>query len=88
MPWSVSTDFIDTASLTSALVYGGMPGTLGSLNTSALIGSTSGLGYGPNGIVPSVPEPGTLFLLSTGLALIGAMKLRRGRRWWDSNFRD
>lgn len=78
--YTATVNYYNTASLTSALVFGGTPSDLGAENYAAEIGSDSGLNYGPNGI-SAIPEPGTLFLIATGLGALAFGKRRRAFRW-------
>ena len=82
-PYTAETDFLDTAALTSALVYDGTMssnGPSGSLVDDAIIQSGDGFSYGPDGLsVPStaVPEPGELPWFALGLGLLGLIIARR-----------
>ncbi len=77
-PFTATVDFYNTASLNSALVFAGTPTSLGTENTSAVISSDSGLGYGPNGIsISAVPEPHSWFLLVSAVGILAVGK-RRG----------
>jgi hypothetical protein len=69
-------NYYNTAALTSALVFAGTPSDPGAENAAAVIGSASGLDYGPNGI-SAVPEPGSGFLLACVIGVLALAK-RRG----------
>ncbi len=75
-PYTAISNFSNTASLNSALVYAGSPSTLGAQNTGAVIGSASGISYGPGGST-AVPEPQSWFLLISAIGAVAFGK-RRG----------
>ncbi len=77
--YTATTDFYNTATLTSALVFNGTLSNLGTENDAANIGSASGIGYGPNGN-SSVPEPGTWFLVACGMGILILSKRRKSFR--------
>jgi hypothetical protein len=77
-PYTATVNYYNTAALSSALVFGGTPSNPGAENYAANIGSTSGLGYGPNGI-SATPELGTLFLVASALGIGFFLKQRVGR---------
>ncbi len=80
-PFSSTVNFYNTLALNSALVYnGGTPASPGTqLNSGALIGSASGLGYTPDGNTPApVPLPASAWLLAGGVAGLLGYGRRKG----------
>lgn len=75
-PYTATVNYFNTAAPISALVFGGTPSDPGAENTAAVIGSASGLTYGPNGI-SGVPEPSSWFLLACAIGFLALAK-RRG----------
>jgi len=75
-PYTASVNYYNTAALTSALVFDGTPSAPGAENNAAVIGSASGLGYGPNGI-SAAPEPGTWLMVASAMGVLAFGK-RRG----------
>jgi hypothetical protein len=76
-PYTSTVNYYDTASLNSALVFGGTIAAIGAQNTSAAISSASGLGFGPNGNSTAAPEPGTWFLAVLGMGFLGWAKRKK-----------
>jgi hypothetical protein len=70
-------DYFNTATLDSAVVFAGAPLDLGAQNTDAVIASTSGLNYGPDGITSAAPEPGTWVLVASAMAALAFLKRRK-----------
>jgi hypothetical protein len=79
-PYTATVNFLDTATLQSALVFSGTPGSLGSQNNSAGINSSSGLIYGPNGVFAPAPEPGSWLMLSSAIGALVFLNRRRDRK--------
>jgi len=78
-PFTATVNYYNTASLNSALVFNGTASAPGTQNTSAVISSDSGLGYGPNGI-SAVPEPHSWFLLVSVIGVLALVKRRAASR--------
>jgi hypothetical protein len=78
-PFTATSNFFDTATLDSALVFAGTPLSLGSENNVAAISATSGFSYGPNGIT-TVPEPSTWSLVVPMMGVLAFLNRRRSQK--------
>jgi hypothetical protein len=89
-PYTATSDFYSTATITSALVFTGTPTSLGTQVSNAGISSTTGFSYGPNGLsVTAAAEPGTWRLAALAMGTLvfiwkARANIRRGRRAGES----